>query len=88
MKLSRPVQDKWINAMIDFFSKDKKFHERLSFLMPFYGLRWSMIVLNDFLPGYLEKRKNILNKSSKEVQKLEQLKKAEKICDKVKTLIL
>jgi len=49
MNLSAELKEKWQEAMLVLFSHDNQFGSRLKAAMPLYGLRWAMIVLNEFL---------------------------------------
>ncbi len=42
----------WEESMIEIFSLDPEFEIRLCAAKPLYGMRWAMIVLNKFLPGF------------------------------------
>lgn len=44
--------------MLELFSDDEHFEKRLKVAMPLYGLRWAMIILNEYLPEIAQKRKN------------------------------
>ena len=57
--------------------------------MPLYGLRWALIVLNEFLPGFADRRKKAGESKSYDIKKVReiQLKKAHIYCDKVKTMV-
>ena len=90
MELQPDLASKWKNSMLDIFASEPYFKERLNAAMPIYGLRWAMIILNEFLPGFAERRKNAGSTGSynlKEVRKV-QLKKAKHYCEKVKAMIL
>ena len=54
-----------------------------------YGLRWAMIVLNEFLPGFAERRREAGESENYNLEKSQkiQLKKAKHYCDSVKTLV-
>jgi hypothetical protein len=56
MNLNTELKEKWQEAMLDLFSNDPQFESRLNAAMPLYGLRWATIVLNEFLPGYTDRR--------------------------------
>ena len=89
MNLDNELKERWKVAMTKLYSSDNCFVERLDVAMPLYGLRWALIILNEFLPGFAERRKfageadiyNILK--SQETQ----LDKAKHYCDRVKTMI-
>ena len=48
MRLKLQLKKKWLRANLSIFSNDKYFKERLTFLIPFFAIRWALIVLNDF----------------------------------------
>ena len=68
------------------FSNDKDFMERLLASLPLYGMRWAMIILNDFFPEFINRRKNATKTISyNRYSHLEnQLYKANTYCNRVK----
>ena len=88
MNLNTDLKGRWKNAMLDIFSDDPQFGNRLNAAMPLYGLRWALIVLNEFLPGFADRRKKAGESKSYDIKKVReiQLKKAHIYCDKVKTM--
>ncbi len=72
--MSKKLKDRFLNKVTNFFSKKyKNFKNKLYVLLPLYGLRWSLIILNCFV------KKNYKNK----ILETEQLKKAKKILNQV-----
>ena len=72
--MSKKLKNRFLNKVINFFSKKyKNFKNKLYVLLPLYGLRWTLIVLNCFL------KKNYKNKTLE----IKQLKKAKKILSQV-----
>mgnify|MGYP001277726450 CR=1 FL=1 len=71
------------------FSKDKDFIERLLASLPLYGMRWAMIILNEFMPGFAERRKNAGDTDYYDLEKSQsiQLMKAKQYCKDVENLI-
>ena len=57
MNLNTELKEQWQEAMLDLFSNDSQFESRLNATMPLYGLRWAMIVLNEFLPDFAKRRR-------------------------------
>ena len=55
------------------FGKDEKFLSRLKLLYPLFGLKWCMIMLNPFQPGYQ------LLKSNGDTERSNQLKRVENL---------
>jgi hypothetical protein len=89
MELHPNLTEKWKNSMLDIFASEPYFKERLNAAMPLYGLRWAMIVLNEFLPGFAGRRKNAgkIDSYNLEQTRKVQLRKAKHYCEKVKAMI-
>ncbi len=89
MKLTIGMREKWTKAMSDLMSGDSSFNNRLEVALPLFGLRWVLIILNEFLPGISEKRKNAKETKTYDIAKSRktQLNKANQYCDKVKDII-
>ena len=75
--------------MVEQFTIDPDFKVRLHAAMPLYGLRWVMIILNEFLPRFAERRKNAGETDSYDLKKSQsiQLMKAKQYCKDVENLI-
>ena len=88
MNLSTDLKGRWKDAMLGLFSDDHQFENRLTAAMPLYGLRWALIVLNEFLPGFAERRKEAGETQTYNLDKSReiQLKKANRYCEKVKAM--
>jgi hypothetical protein len=89
MELDSEMIGQWKKAMLALFSDDRDFADRLLAALPLYGLRWALIMLNEFLPGYAERRRNagdIDNFDEKKLQKI-QLFKAKRYCERVRSCI-
>ncbi len=56
MQLEPGVASGWEEAMLRLFADDPDFAARLRVAMPLYGMRWIMILLNEFLPGIARRR--------------------------------
>ncbi len=48
MKINLQLKKKWLKTNLSIFANDKYFKKRLFFLIPFFAIRWALIVLNDF----------------------------------------
>ena len=77
---------KWNNSMKKIFSKDRDFQDRLNASMPLYGMRWAMIILNDFFPEFFNRRKNTIKiiSHNRNIYLKNQLNKANIYCTRVK----
>ena len=49
MNLSATLQKQWIANSLKIFREDQTFSRRLNAYLPLYGLRWCLIILNEFL---------------------------------------
>ena len=89
MDLDHKMTAKWEEAMLALFSDDTNFEDRLKAAMPLYGLRWAMIVLNEFLPGFAEWRRNASGADLRNIENFRniQLGKARSYCTRVETLL-
>ena len=89
MNLNKAIKNRWQEAMLKLFSDDKSFEDRFNAAMPLYGLRWALIILNEFLPGFADRRKEAGESKSYDIKKARQiqLEKAHTYCEKVKTMV-
>ena len=90
MDLNIELKQKWKAAMVKLFSGDPYFEERLNASMPLYGMRWALIVLNEFLPEMVQKRRNANGSKPYDLKKRQkiQLQKAKRYCIQVKNMVL
>jgi len=88
MELDPDISEQWKKAMLDLFSGDPDFASRLHAAMPLYGLRWAMIVLNEFLPGLSERRRDAYGTDCRDLDESRniQLGKARRYYERVKQL--
>ena len=49
MRLSLDSRQQWITSCLETFQEDPSFPRRLNSYLPLYGLRWCLILLNEFL---------------------------------------
>ena len=83
MSLSNKLKKHWKLKMFTFFNDDQFFIQRFNASYNLYGIRWILIILNDFVPHIFRKRmynNNLKTKDTKRYLRL-QLNKARKICD-------
>ena len=93
MKLKDDQKKKWLKAVLKVFKRDKYFEQRLKFLIPFYAIRWSLIVLNDFRKSDFnqenynqENYKNfIINKKLSFNKRIKQINKSLYFCNLVRS---
>lgn len=56
MNLSEDLKKYWIQLSKSIFCEDVSFEQRLRAYLPLFGLRWCLILLNEFLPHRLSQR--------------------------------
>lgn len=56
MQLAQPERQKFFTLAADVYGVDPEFSARFDRDAPLYGLRWALIVLNEFLPEIWERR--------------------------------
>ena len=88
MNLVSELKEKWEAAMLKLYTGDPFFEERLNAAMPLYGMRWAMIVLNEFLPELAQRRRDAWGSKHYNLEKSQniQLKKANHYCEHVKNM--
>jgi Phosphotransferase enzyme family len=56
VSLAQDVREYFATRFLECFGDDEQLPARLRAAYPLYGLRWCMILLNEFLPDHLERR--------------------------------
>jgi len=56
MDLTAELKNRFLDSVSDVFQADRTFAARLQALLPLYALRWTMILLNEFLPDRWARR--------------------------------
>ena len=56
MELSESDKRFYVERMLQCFSADHGLRNRLALSFPLYGLKWCMILLNEFVPQFLDRR--------------------------------
>ena len=82
MKLELACKKRWLQGMFEIFDEDSDLLQRFRAAWPIYGLRWALIMLNEFRPDGWQKRvyaAQMLQKSRKQIQ-YQQLQKSAGVC--------
>lgn len=82
MLLDGEKQNRFRRGMLDIFKTDEQFEQRLLKLAPLYGIRWALILLNEFLPDRWQARVFAGETASWKEIKTEQLEKSRVALDK------
>ena len=85
MNLTDKQQNLWINRIKNIFSNHIDFDKRLTAYLNIFGLRWCLILLNEFLPNRMNQRIHADNNKATEVNeiKLKQLEKSNTLINKI-----
>jgi hypothetical protein len=82
MNLELACKKRWLQGMFAIFYEDSELSQRFRAAWPIYGLRWALIMLNEFRPDGWQKRlyaAQMLQKIRKHIQ-YQQLQKAAGVC--------
>jgi hypothetical protein len=82
MTLDENCRLRFRQGMLDIFKTDEAFEQRLLQLLPLYGIRWILILLNEFLPERWQARVFAGETAGWQEIKQQQLKKARSAADK------
>ena len=58
MNLTKELKNRWLTGAKSIFKDDLSFVRRLDVFLPLIGIRWCLILLNEFLPSALARRVN------------------------------
>lgn len=84
MDLSEEAKAQYVSGMMSCFGADPGLHERLRTLYPLFGYKWCTILLNEFIPRFLERRQFAAQAASgQEEVRMRQLGKAERMLDRI-----
>ena len=88
MELNTLQKIKWLKRAISIFDKDPEFYSRFNAAWPLYGLRWTLILLNEFLQDGWHKRTyandNLRRRHKNKLAN--QLIKAKDICEQIQAV--
>jgi thiamine kinase-like enzyme len=86
MWLSENQKKIWVRECLNYFSNDVDLKSRLQYCWPLIGLKWSLILLNEFIPWSWEQRvsANKFRDNEKPFILRKQLEKAKIICMQLK----
>ena len=87
VSLDENSQNRFWCGMVDIFHSDNEFKQRMLQLAPLYGVRWVLILLNEFLPERWQARVFAGETASWHTIKEQQLVKARVALDKVKACL-
>lgn len=86
MRLSADLREHWITSCLETFQEDSSFPRRLNSYLPLYGLRWCLILLNEFLQLGAAHRLHADPKKAKDLARIrfDQLDKSRMLLQEIK----
>ncbi len=87
MNLSLQLKNKWKNEIFAVFvSNDDTFDKRFKAYLPLFGVRWCLILLNEFLPNRIEQRIHADSEKANQILNIQelQLQKSRNILNNIK----
>ena len=90
MNLSQSLKNQWLNYAQNLCTDDLYFTKRLYSYLPLYGLRWCLILLNEFLTKKLQHRIHAHGVSLEDIANIQmkQLNKSENLLETIKRMPL
>jgi len=86
MDLEFAQKQYWLRGMLAIFDQDKELRRRFRAAWPLYGLRWALIILNEFRQDGWQKRVHAKRElqHKREQTQLRQLGKAAEVCGRIR----
>jgi hypothetical protein len=86
MNLSFQLRQQWLDSARTIFQNDIEFSKRLTAYLPLFGLRWCLIILNEFLKPEMSRRlhANPIQTGAQSNICSQQLRKAKALLEEVK----
>lgn len=80
MELSESLKRSYTEGMLECFGEDRGLPDRLALSYPLFGLKWCTILLNEFVPKFLERREFAIDSAAdREDVRMRQLVKSERM---------
>ena len=85
MQLGADLRELFLNRVLALFSTDPDFGKRLGLLFPLVGIRWCLIILNEFLNNHWARRALVNPSDNQLAAKHRQLEKAKQLLSSLET---
>jgi hypothetical protein len=88
MNLTDKEKELWLNHTMRVFKEDEGIEKRFALYYPLYGIRWCLILLNEFLKTKLENRINADPDRKEKLSSIKniQLEKSKSLLEKIKSI--
>ena len=83
MSLSAELKRQYVAAMFDHFAEYPQLYKRVETIYPLYGIKWCLILLNEFLPEH-RLRRQFAGGNNPEILRMEQLTKARRMLQSIR----
>jgi len=83
-EINNELQREFVHSMQRFFPENKNLLHKTELVFPLFGLKWCTILLNEFVPAYLQRREFAAQENlEREQRQKQQLAKAEALLAKI-----
>ncbi len=84
MKLNKDLRQRFLENILTCFKNHRQLSKRIKAVYPLFGLKWCLIILNEFVPEHLDRR-GFSSESELDLNKLreKQLSKAKRMLNKI-----
>jgi len=88
MRLGAVAREQWISSCLEIFQEDPSFAQRLNAYLPLFGMRWCLILLNEFLAHGAQQRVHADPQKANDLAKIraDQLNSSRKLLQDIKEL--
>ena len=83
MDLTEKQSEQFISGIANVYSHDDTFMTRFNYTLPLFGMRWALILLNEFVPEFWQNRQHADVHASHAEAKLNQLNLAKALLQNV-----
>ena len=83
MLLSSAQQHDFVNGITNAYQNDDQFSLRFKYTYPLFGLRWALILLNEFIPDFWQNRQHAEAHQDQQQAKQQQLSRANTLLNKI-----
>lgn len=85
MQFPKEFKQRYVDNLLGYFKNDLRLKKRVEIVYPLFGLKWCMILLNEFVPEFLCRRDFASTEETEQPKKMTgQLRKAEAIFDNIR----
>lgn len=87
MNLTQNQKQQFIDGLSNIYQNDPNFLNRFYYTFPLFGLRWTLILLNEFIPAFWQNRQHARTHQTQAEAKSNQLKKAKELLKQIRCIV-